>query len=110
MSVRVTVAERARQDTDEQVAWFAKHASVSVASRFFDAVFQTIDEIAESPDSGWLWEPEDPFETSDDPIYCRKIAGFRNHLVYYRRVENGLRVLRVVHGARDLGRINWSSD
>lgn len=52
MSVRVTVAERAQRDTDEHVAWLAKHASDSVANRFFEAVLQTIDEISESPDSG----------------------------------------------------------
>lgn len=110
MSVRVTVAERSKRDTDEHVAWLAKHASDSVANRFFEAVLQTIDEISESPDSGMLWEPEDPFEMGDIQIFCRKVAGFRNHLVFYRRVENGLRVLRVVHGARDLGRISWSTD
>ena len=109
VSIRVTVAERAQRDTDEHVAWLAKHASDSVANRFFEAVLQAIDEISESPDSGMLWEPEDPFEIGDIPIFCRKVAGFRNHLVFYRRVENGLRVLRVVHGARDLGRISWST-
>lgn len=110
VSVHVTVAARAQRDTDEHVAWLAKHASDSVANRFFEAVLQTIDEISELPDSGMLWEPEDPFEMGDIQIFCRKVEGFRNHLVFYRRVESGLRVLRVVHGARDLGRISWSTD
>ena len=87
----------------------AKHASVAVANRFFDVVMQTIDEISESPDSGMLWEPEDPSEVGDIQIFWRKVVGFRNHLVFDRHVENGLRVLRVVHGARELSRINWAN-
>lgn len=110
MSSPVTVAARAKQDTDEHVAWIAKHASSSMAYRFFDAVLQTIDEISEFPDSGLLWEPEDPFVLGTCQIYCRKVAEFPKHLVFYRHDEAGFRVLRVLHGARDLGRISWASD
>lgn len=108
MSFHVTVAARAKQDADDYVAWFAKHVSIAVAYRFFEAVFQTIDEISDSPDSGMLWEPEDPFELGTCQIYCRKVAEFPKHLVFYRHDGTGLRVLRVLHGARDLGRISWA--
>jgi len=33
------------------------------------------------------------------------LKGFPNHLVYYRAVEGGIEVLRVLHGARDIDAI-----
>lgn len=76
VSVRVTVAERAHRDTDEHVDWLAKHASVAVANRFFEAVLQTIDEISESPDNGILWEPEDPFEIGTSQSFVARSQPF----------------------------------
>lgn len=33
------------------------------------------------------------------------ITGFPNHLIFYRPVEGGIEVLRVLHGARDINAI-----
>ncbi|NQT36306.1 MAG: type II toxin-antitoxin system RelE/ParE family toxin [Planctomycetes bacterium] len=30
------------------------------------------------------------------------IGGFENHLVFYRPIESGIDVIRVIHGARDV--------
>ena len=30
------------------------------------------------------------------------IAGFENHLIFYRPIEDGIDVIRVIHGARDI--------
>lgn len=30
------------------------------------------------------------------------IHGFENHLIFYRPLENGIDVVRVIHGARDI--------
>jgi len=30
------------------------------------------------------------------------VTGFENYLIFYRPVEGGIEILRVVHGARDL--------
>jgi len=31
-----------------------------------------------------------------------RVAGFPNHLIFYREIEGGIEVVRVLHGARDL--------
>ncbi|MEX1025024.1 MAG: type II toxin-antitoxin system RelE/ParE family toxin [Planctomycetota bacterium] len=33
------------------------------------------------------------------------VKGFDKHLIFYRSTEHGIEVLRVLHGARDLGTI-----
>jgi toxin ParE1/3/4 len=33
------------------------------------------------------------------------IRGFGNHLVFYRPTDDGIEILRVLHGARDLRRV-----
>jgi plasmid stabilization system protein ParE len=30
------------------------------------------------------------------------VKGFPNHLIFYQRLENGIMVVAVIHGARDL--------
>lgn len=30
------------------------------------------------------------------------IPGFRNYLIFYRPMENGVEIVRVLHGARDI--------
>jgi toxin ParE1/3/4 len=42
----------------------------------------------------------------DDPIYADlrsfPVPGFRKYLIFYRPVDDGVLVFRVVHGARDI--------
>ena len=33
------------------------------------------------------------------------IRGFKNHVIIYRPIEDGIEVIRVVHGSRDLDRL-----
>ena len=34
-----------------------------------------------------------------------RIQGFPNHLIFYRPVDDGIEVIRVLHGARDIDRV-----
>jgi toxin ParE1/3/4 len=29
------------------------------------------------------------------------MSGFRNHLIFYRPIDDGIEIVRVLHGARD---------
>ena len=31
-----------------------------------------------------------------------RVSGFENYLIFYRPIEDGIEVLRVLHGARDI--------
>ena len=34
-----------------------------------------------------------------------RIDGFPNHLIFYRPIEGGIEIVRVLHGVRDIGAV-----
>ena len=68
----------------------------SVAQRFGDAVNETIKMLCRSPNLGERLSTD-----SSGQIRFRTISGFKNYLIFYRRVDAVLEILRVLHGARD---------
>ncbi len=34
-----------------------------------------------------------------------RVEGFENHLIFYRPADDGIEIVRVLHGARDIDRI-----
>jgi toxin ParE1/3/4 len=51
------------------------------------------------PEMGSLYESDHP-ELSGGRFF--PVKRFRNYLVFYRPTPQGIRVLRVLHGARDI--------
>jgi len=75
------------------------NATMEIALRFLAAVDSTIALIARQPYIGvrsvYLRDPL--METRFQPV-----NGFQKHLIFYRTIEHGIEVLRVIHGAKDL--------
>ena len=46
-----------------------------------------------------------PAEPAFGELRYFPISKFRNHVVFYRPTSDGIEVVRVLHGARDLGSI-----
>ena len=95
---RLVVRRRADRDIDEQLVFLAKQ-SHRVAASFLDSVERTLQIFAESPDGGFRWD-DDP--SLDRGIHVWSVVGFPNMLVFYRPIEGGVEIIRVLHGARDL--------
>lgn len=71
-----------------------------VPVRFLDAVERTMHLLAENPEVG----PARSFGRSDlAGLRFFPVRGFSNHRIFSRATEHGIEVLRVLHGARDLG-------
>lgn len=72
--------------------------SPDTAGRFFNAIEDTCRQLAESPELG-----EKVATQSEATAGMRfwRIAGFTNHLLFCRRVANGVEIVRVLHAARD---------
>lgn len=51
------------------------------------------------PDIGWPYASSNP-RLRD--VRVISIGRFRNYLIFYRRKDDGVEVLRVLHGARDI--------
>jgi len=70
--------------------------NLSAALHFADAVDATIEMLCRNPELGERLRA-DPTGL----IRYRTISGFKNYLIFYRRVDDVLEIVRILHGARD---------
>lgn len=99
-SRRIIKRPRAYQDLDEQAAYLQRE-SPRVAIRFLEAADAAFASLAERPTIGRVYDPDNPRLAG---VRTFLISGFP-HLIFYRPLDDGIEVLRVLHGARDLPRV-----
>lgn len=73
-------------------------SSPRTADRFLEAAEKTFRQLSDMPGMG---EPHDPGILDLAPIRRCLVTRFENYLVYYMPIDGGIRVLRVVHAARE---------
>jgi toxin ParE1/3/4 len=91
--------ERARDDVAEILEYLAPR-SPQAARAFVAALHLQLEKLSEKPSLGRLWRPR--VKQLAGMRYSR-IRRFRSYLVFYLVTEQGLDVIRVLHGARRLG-------
>lgn len=74
--------------------------SPEAADRFFASVRSTAELIARHPHIGHPWAGT----VGGRRVRSIAVEGFPNHLMFYREDAEGLLILRILHGARDLPR------
>lgn len=72
----------------------------AAAFRFLDALDETLRVLARNPRMG---SPREFENEALAGVRCFPVHGFSKHLVFYRPRDGVIEVLRVLHGARDLG-------
>ena len=99
---RVVFRPSANHDLMAVFRHYAREAGLRVADRFFVQAEATFARLAKMPGIGTRYEPEEPLfaDSRYFPVSC-----FRTYLVFYRPIPNGVEVLRVLHGARDIAQI-----
>ncbi len=85
----------------EAIAYLAER-SEQAARRFRVQTEATFGRLAASPEIGTRYEPEDPAYAE---LRYFPIAKFPKYLAFYRPVPDGIEVVRVLHGARDIASI-----
>ena len=90
-------SDAAKWDMAEIVSYFDERSD-SVAQRFEQAVEKTVQMLCAAPESGSLCLFHNPAFMSVRKI---TIFGYSNYILFFRRFENSLQILRVIHGARD---------
>ena len=70
--------------------------NLPAACRLADAVFQKCQTLGEFPEMGFLWEDLVP------PLRSFTVD---RYLIFYRPAKDGIQVMRIVSGYRDLGEI-----
>ena len=99
MTPRVSVLPAADRDIDVQAEYLMREASLETALRFYDATAATFDKLARMPGMGERRESSNPRLAG---LRVWRIDGFPNHLLFYRPIEGGIEIIRVLHGARDI--------
>ena len=98
MTPRIVVTRNADRDLDELFLYIGR-TSPEAAVRFFDAAQATFAQLAAAPHLGG----PPAFRASRlEGIRVWRVRGFERHLVFYRPIANGIEVVRVLHGARDI--------
>lgn len=102
MNRRLSIRPRADADIDEAAAFLAMQSTL-LAERFLDRIGDTLELIRDRP---LLW-PTCGF--IDHPrligLRRRSVVGFPNHVVFYLTHVDGVDVIRLLHGARDIATI-----
>jgi toxin ParE1/3/4 len=102
MTAQYRVLPAADADLDEQAAYLARAASLETALRFYDAASATFEVLARMPGIG---ERRQTTNQRLEGLRAWRIEGFEKHVVFYRSVADGIEIVRVLHGARDIDRI-----
>jgi len=101
MKLRIIKHARALEDLEQRVESIYQH-NPRAALRFLDAAEATIRLVAASPGSGVRYAPDHPALAG---LRFIPITRFRNDLVFYLPLADGIQVLRVLHGTRDIHHI-----
>ena len=99
---RILRRPRVKADLAGHYAFIARD-KVEPAERFLREAQVAFERLAHMPGLGRTWESPDP--RLDGVRVYPLPHGFRNYLVFYKPVPEGIEVMAVLHGARDLGAI-----
>ena len=99
---RILRRPSANRDLVEIFRHYAREAGIRVADRFFTQAETTLKRLANMPGMGTHYEPEQPLYAG---LRYFPVSRFRTYLVFYRPIPEGIEVLRVLHGARDIASI-----
>lgn len=99
MSPRYVVRPKADQDLDDQAYYLATEAGSEVGHRFLLAAHETFGLLATQPQIGWHPRLKHAALAS---LRVFRVSGFEKMLLLYLPRLDGVEILRVVHGSRNL--------
>jgi toxin ParE1/3/4 len=100
MKVMVRKRATARRDLVEIYVHYAREAGVGVADRFYAEAEAAFRRLVSMPGLGTRFGATDP--AFGDLRYFPLASRFKMYLVFYRPIANGIDIIRVLHGARDI--------
>jgi plasmid stabilization system protein ParE len=101
MIPRVVLRRDVPADLESILDYLGSHNSAA-ADRFANVLAATLDDLAAMPGKGSLKS----FRSKDfTGVRSWSVAGFRNYLILYRPIDEGIEVLAIVHGSRNLAKL-----
>jgi len=95
----VFVRARARRDILSNAEYLEEHGGRETAQRFLDATQSTFEALARMPKVGALCAFISPALRR---IRRWPVKGFENWLIFYLPRRNGVEIVHLIHGARDI--------
>jgi toxin ParE1/3/4 len=92
--------ESAKRDLVAQWVWYAENAGIDTADHFLRAAESTVSMLAAQPEAGYRF-----FVTRPELHGLRRFPvsdGFEKILLFYFPLADGVDLVRVIHGNRDL--------
>jgi len=99
VSTRYVVKPRADRDLSDYADYLAEEATLDLALRFLPAANETFALLAQQPNLGWQSRLR---RTALKCLRVFRVTGFEHMLIFYRPLPDGVDILRVVHGSRNL--------
>jgi toxin ParE1/3/4 len=102
MTFELVVRNRATQDIRRQANYILANGNRNAAERFLEFAEHSFSQLVANPNTGKVI----PLSLSNEAIIRQwRIKNFKDYLIFYMVQEDRVEVLRVLHGARDLGDI-----
>jgi toxin ParE1/3/4 len=99
---RVIKRVAAKRDLTDHFVFLGENASVDVARRFLHAANVSFQALAQMPELG----AQRTFRNARfSSVRALPVKGFERYLIFYRLLTDGVEILRVIHGARDIERL-----
>ena len=97
-----TVRPRARLDLLDQFVYLGEQASIEAAERYHAAVAETCKLLFKQPRSGSVYR--------SGILHLKgmrrmPVKGFEKFMMFYLPTANGVDIVRVLHGARNIQRV-----
>ena len=102
MSKTIHRRPKTRQDLVDVCRYYAREAGFRVAQRFLAQAEATFTRLARMPGMGTRYEHDHPALAG---LCFFPISRFPKYVVFYRPVADGIEIVRVLHGARDIATI-----
>jgi toxin ParE1/3/4 len=104
---RIEKRSPAYQDLRRHALYLAAEAGAPVATRFLESAEDAFASLAKMPGMGRVRR----FPHAElGELRSWSIPGFERYLIFYRALSDGIEVIRVIHGMRDLDRIFGSRE
>jgi toxin ParE1/3/4 len=98
---RIIIRPRADRDLDDHAEYIARD-NLEAARRFYDAAAKAFEQLVVLPEMGSPQTFRNPALTG---LRMWRIPRFERYLIFYRPIQEGIEVIRVLHAARDIGAI-----
>jgi toxin ParE1/3/4 len=96
---KVFVRARARRDILSIAEYLEEQGGLEIAQRFLDATQSTFKALAKMPKLGALCSFRRPALRR---LRRWPVKGFENWLIFYLPRRNGVEIVHLIHGARDI--------